>query len=419
MFQLNQAQREALFDASDEAFRLKFDDDALLEKMRTSFDESGYVLIRGLLDNAFMGNLEQASQKIVDDSEALASQSKESAPRSFTSLKFGPVFPNPSNKAGMTASNDESNTTNNQACEADSQEEYFRQVALDSAVPKFIAKVLLQLQETESLRVLKDAFLAKGKEENLCGWHVDDFAFWPTIAKDPSTGVNAWVAIDDIPSAFGGGMAVSPGSHKADEWRHDAYKAIGSTQIFPEDGFRDAQEMFNTAKVQTCTMDKTDSSLEAKIESTKVLPDYKQGDVLFCNRWLFHRSEKVNEAGMRHLEELKQSKHDGYVPVLKRYTIRYEMGSARFLKGYSLEPCLMVDPSLGGKTLDEVCSANGPWYPRCWPRPDNKELEDMKRIVEDELPKAEAIKAERLKVVRNFFFKPPDKAEETKGEVMQ
>jgi len=81
--------------------------------------------------------------------------------------------------------------------------------------------IILGLRDDETLRVIKDAFLAKGSEEAHCGWHVDDATFWPATALDASKGINSWIALDDIPASGGGGMAVSPESHQA-EWRHEA-----------------------------------------------------------------------------------------------------------------------------------------------------------------------------------------------------
>ena len=62
----------------------------------------------------------------------------------------------------------------------------FLDVALLSAVPTFAVQ-LLGLNETvddvsgegsaESVRLLRDIFLAKDHEEYICGWHVDDEGF--------------------------------------------------------------------------------------------------------------------------------------------------------------------------------------------------------------------------------------------------
>ena len=49
---------------------------------------------------------------------------------------------------------------------------------------------------------------------------LDDYGFWPATAD--SKGINAWIAIDDMPANRGGGFALSVGSHVA-SWRHKAY----------------------------------------------------------------------------------------------------------------------------------------------------------------------------------------------------
>eukprot|EP00986_Skeletonema_menzelii_P004878 scaffold1709_cov151-Skeletonema_menzelii.AAC.1 len=85
-------------------------------------------------------------------------------------------------------------------------------------------------------------------------------------------------------------------------------------------------------------MESLNEEINAKIESTKLEFDYQPGDCLFCHRWL-----------------------------LKRYTIRYERGCARLLEGVSLEPCVLTNPQNSGKSLDEICETNKPFYPRCWP----------------------------------------------------
>jgi hypothetical protein len=53
-----------------------------------------------------------------------------------------------------------------------------------------------------------------------CCFVLDDLAFWPATAD--SEGINAWVAIDDMPANRGGGFALSVGSHVA-SWRHKAH----------------------------------------------------------------------------------------------------------------------------------------------------------------------------------------------------
>merc|ERR1712176_990540 len=142
----------------------------------------GVIVIRGLFDHDLMDRLEKDSQAL--DENNFKGQT-------FANLKFGPVF---------------SNTA-------------LREVALSSAIPRFVATVLLDMDKdvvrndkdtvspaSSTLHLLKDAFLAKGGEKKCCGWHVDDQGFWPTNARS-EPGVNAWIAIDDMPAKHGGGLA--------------------------------------------------------------------------------------------------------------------------------------------------------------------------------------------------------------------
>lgn len=189
-------------------------------------------------------------------------------------------------------------------------------------------------------------------------------------------------------------MAVSPGSHAAD-WRHEAYGIIGSTPTHPEGGFRSLEEMMKRAPPQTCNMIERGAEMNAVIDATKVLPDYRRGDVLLCKRWLFHRTEPVNDVGRRYLESARGARPD-MTPAFKRYTVRYELGTSRLLEGFSLEPSVILRPENAGRTLDEVCSDGGSFYPRCWPFVDDGEIDGTEDLVENVLPVAEKIRTELI-----------------------
>mmetsp|Transcript_4548 Transcript_4548/g.9435 ORF Transcript_4548/g.9435 Transcript_4548/m.9435 type:complete len:390 (-) Transcript_4548:29-1198(-) len=306
----------------------------ILKSIKQTYNTEGFVLIRGLLDD-------DAKERLVAAGHELQSADTRRPPigNQFNALEFGSAF--------------------------NSEKVIFREVALDSAIPAVIAKVLLDIEEKDdedgdekkndtTLRLLKDAFMAKGKEELHCGWHVDDNLFWPTDSS--SSGVNVWLSLDEMPAEYGGGMAVSPKSHTA-EWRRDAYTSIGSTPTLPPEGVSPAQ--LRKTFGQTCNMASLNEEINAKIESTKLVFDYQPGDCLFCHRWLFHRSTIINEDGMNHYDDNS---------ALKRYTIRYERGSAKLIQGVNLEPSVLIDPQNSGKSLDEVCEINNkPFYPRCWP----------------------------------------------------
>jgi ectoine hydroxylase-related dioxygenase (phytanoyl-CoA dioxygenase family) len=365
MYTITPEQRKALRSSTDpkefeEAFGELF-----IQIIRETFDKEGYVIIRGLFDEDLLQRLETASQVVVD-------RNANPQAREFVSLAFGPVF----------AGSDESD-------EAANELSAFYDTAVSSAIPQFIAKILLDVdQEASSLRVLKDAVMCKGKETGFCGWHVDDWIFWPTSAKS-SPGVNAWIALDNIPSKFGGGLAISPGSHLAD-WRHDAYQAIGSTQIQPDGGvILDDSRSSEKGVLNTCKMADLAPELADRIEKSKFVFDFQKGDILFHTRWLFHRSEPVNSNGLAYFKN--QLRKD---VCLKRYSIRYELGSARVQRGVSIESSILINPDNGGKTLDEICEKDGPWYPRCSPEVNAAEMKELQKLVGENFHLVEAKKKE-------------------------
>jgi hypothetical protein len=73
-------------------------------------------------------------------------------------------------------------------------------------------------------------------DTKVCDWHVDAHGLWPESCETPSQaskasgkdqdGINAWIALDDMPIEYEGSMAVAAGSHRA-PWRYEAYSAIG------------------------------------------------------------------------------------------------------------------------------------------------------------------------------------------------
>jgi hypothetical protein len=186
IFEVTQQQREALLAADAKEFQTAFGD-ATLKAIRDTYEEEGLVLIRGLFQDDLL-------QRLCDESQLITEANKSG--NTFTSLKFGPIFCFPESdvsKLGITGQS-------------------FRDTALTSSIPAFVARVLFCLDDegasSQSLRLLKDCFMAKGKEQNFCGWHVDDSGFWPTSKE--SLGANVWIAIDDMQAEFGGSLAVSP-----------------------------------------------------------------------------------------------------------------------------------------------------------------------------------------------------------------
>ncbi len=366
IFQITPKMRQSLHAGT---FASEFQD--FVDKVRAAFDTEGVVVIRGLIDDDLLSRLEVDSNAIVESGESGNAVT-------VKSLKFGPVFADTS----------------------------LREVALFSSIPKFIAEVLLdhmgikssdnvnENSDACSLHLLKDAFLAKGGEKSCCGWHVDDAGFWPTNARS-KPGVNAWIAIDDIPAKYGGGLGVSPRSHRA-SWRQRGYEAIGSTQIYPDEGL---QKGVGVKIGKTCDMEVADPELAHMIDKSQKVFDFEKGDVLFHTRWLYHRSMPLTSAGREHFAKL------GKEPTLKRYSIRYEYGDSCLLKGFmSLELPVFLNPENKGKTLAQINREEGPFYPRCWPESMNmNQIEEMNRLVADKFPIAEAKLFKFMQDLRSSF----------------
>lgn len=359
IFYVTSEQRQALMDSKPEDFVSRFDD--FIKKIKDTFETEGVVVIRGLLDDDLLERLNEDSQTILD---SIASKSNTTKKSGFSSLKFGPVF---------------SNYTS------------FRETALTSTIPRFVAIVLLGMNSKNdgpSLHVLKDVFLAKGREKKCCGWHVDDVGFWPISARS-MPGVNAWIAIDDIPSNHGGGLGVSPGSHRA-SWRHDAYEIIGSTQLYPEEGMipgtpfcvKMTKSEIPGAFGRTCDMEYHSPVLASTIDRTRKVFDFKRGDILFHTRWIFHRSMPLTSDGEEYF--LRLGRVD---PTIRRYSIRYEYGDSQLLRGINSEFSVMLNPKNLGEKLDQVNRSDGPFYPKCWP--EVEDFVEMDKLVIEKFPLAE------------------------------
>jgi ectoine hydroxylase-related dioxygenase (phytanoyl-CoA dioxygenase family) len=339
------------------------------DEIKKAYDKFGLVLVQGLLDDEIIARLGEAGDILIQQTTSSSTQ--------FSTVKFGPIF-------------------------ADVRS-VFREVALNSSIPKFIAKVLLHLNESggSTLRVVNDVFLSKGKEEGYCGWHVDDLHFWPTSASTETTGtsstsgidggINAWIAIDDIPSSEGGGLAVVPKSHIA-KWRHDAYNIIGSIPAHPQEGFQNAQDLYSTFPTTTCDLAKVAPELSSLMDNEAVIFNFTKGDVLLMNRWLWHKSIPAK------LGKNKQ------IHPLKRYTIRYDKGSTRVQKGYSTHLSVMFDTENSGKSLDEISQRSGPFFPQAFPEADAAELSQFHDLMENKFPAAEAQKRIQMDEARKYFL---------------
>jgi hypothetical protein len=241
------------------------------EEMRASFERDGVIAIRGLIDSKTLDALDSATMKLVKKQQKETAAKDNQRPKVLTGRKpagsqFFIVRQNaifmPGEGTNITSS--------------------FFDVAMMSAIPMVATRLLQKHQDTctnETVRILRDIFLAKDEEQYVCGWHVDDIGFWPALADAP--GVNAWISLDDMPIELGGGFALAVGSHKA-TWRHDAYVLTGSTHSFPNGGFNSSSDILhNRPGNGTCNIKDTASHLHRRMEETKRIYDIKRGDGMF------------------------------------------------------------------------------------------------------------------------------------------
>jgi hypothetical protein len=329
-----------------------------------AYYQDGFVVVSGLLENYEMSSL-------VDAGESLATQHIEEGKLkdgNFQLHEFGPLF----------------------------SQKPFRDVALRSKLPRAAAELLQLDSATQNLRVLKDVFLAKGHEsKSSCGWHVDDQLFWPSSYQLPTTqldqsGINAWIALDDMPIRHGGSMAVSPGSHAEDyPWKSEALNALNfddklGNGISKDDLF----ELIQKGKIDSCGLEKVAPHVYDGIEVSKREFNFKRGDVIFMNRWLFHKTTDVTESGKQALRSLLKSQDEDHsgAALFKRYSIRYVTGTTSLPGGFMTEMSVLHDEHNLAKELNEV---SGGWYPKCWPSVDVDVDEKINHLTRNLLPVAQ------------------------------
>ena len=295
--------------------------------------------------------------------------------------------------------------------------------------------------------------MTKDDDPYACGWHVDDTGFWPSVAEDP--GVNAWVALDDMPWPWAAShrddgilanhrqtttceedekltthvenadvnhpvatFALALGSHRA-PWRHEAYHSTGSTHTHPREGFQSAADLVERRTGSgTCNIKTNALHLYEKLEERKVVYDLKRGDVIFHDRWVFHRTVTMDEysamVGDGHTERRKESSDK----IFRRYSIRYSPGSARVPPGYGFELSVLHNHDNANSTLNDIVERDGPFYPKVWPhvlkrKPDRyavddstiyeEEIEGLAELVHVKIPRAERIQKERKKEVNRLL----------------
>ena len=323
-----------------------------------AYNRNGFVVVSGLLDSNEMKSLVDAGEDVVSKHIDMSGD-KGPSKGNFQVHEFGLVL----------------------------NDKRFRDVALHSRLPRVAAELLQLDRQSQNLRVLKDVFLAKGHEStSSCGWHVDDQLFWPAAYQLPTrssvvdqSGVNAWIALDDMPIENGASMAVSPASHIQDfSWRSEAFAALNFDDKFGNGVSKDDLiDMIKSGKVDSCGLEKVAPHVYDDIELSKQEFNFKRGDVIFMNRWLFHKTTAATEKG-------KLARSGG--ALLKRFSVRYVTGSTSLPEGFTTELSVLSSDGLNlGKKLNEV---SGEWYPKCWPKVEADADERLEHLTSNELPVA-------------------------------
>lgn len=329
------------------------------DEIRAAYAKDGVVAIRGLLSKEMLEQLDLPSQSLLNPKPRKGGQ--------FHTVHHSSLFTEPA----------------------------FWQVAVESDVPQAAYQLLQHVVVSPpsstktpphagftTLRVLRDIFLVKDPDDAyICGWHVDDLGFWPATPESP--GINAWIALEENQSSF----AVAVGSHIA-KWRHQAYYETGASVNFPPGGYRDAADyLAHRTGSGTCNLKTAAPHMHRRMEETARLYTLQPGDVVFHTRWLFHRTvvrEPVSMGGSP--QSSSPRTHDKSGPRLeRRYSVRYGPGSSVIPPGYGTEPSVLWDPTHGGKTADEICANDGPWYPQVWPVSLDIEKRAVPALVRDQL----------------------------------
>ncbi|KAL7468454.1 hypothetical protein ACHAXS_008679 [Conticribra weissflogii] len=340
-------------------------DDQLKDYVR-----DGYIVLSGLLEADEMNALIDAGTNIVSAHiEKLGG--KELPKGNFQVHEYGLVL-------------------DDKEASGEGSKNVFRRVALHSKLPQIAAELMQLDKSTENLRLLRDVFLAKGPgSTSSCGWHVDDQMFWPASYQLPNhstvdqSGINAWIALDDMPLENGGSLAVAPASHgDSVSWRNDAYAALGFDDSFGDGISKDELfKVIKSGKVDTCGLERMAPEIHQQIEKTKTEFNFKRGDIIFMNRWLFHRSTDVTEKGKAAVKAIEE------IALLKRYSLRYVTGSSSLPSGFMTELSILgTSGANSGKEFNEV---DGEWYPQCWPEVDDDVEEKIEHVVKNFIPVAQ------------------------------
>ena len=408
----------------------------LSNEMLHRFEEDGVIVIRNLVSPKLLERLDLASQILID-SQDVGNTKKKRGKQFHMVKNGAIFMGVPPPKTCISSAENEGELCDAQIGTEDDDDNIilssFRDLAMYSKIPRVAASLLrldelrvggeenlqhsrrrrqkkdleqhqgdqydgrdFNVDESINLRICRDIFLTKDDDDYACGWHVDDTGFWPSIASDP--GVNAWVALDDMPWPWSweeseddrydftarsssqeekdtpvATFALSFGSHRM-PWRHQAYQVTGSTHTLPPEGYRSSADLIERRSGNgTCNIQTSAPDLYQKLEKNKVVFDIRKGDVIFHDRWVFHRTVTVNEyektvrknsATKQDQDERKRQETSQHSKIFRRYSIRYAPGTAVVPPGYGVELSVLHDKDNANRTLDEIVERSGPWYPK-------------------------------------------------------
>ena len=99
-----------------------------------------------------------------------------------------------------------------------------------------------------------------------------------------------------------------------------------------------------------------------------------------------------------------QQQQQKEVPLIyRRYSIRYSPGDATIPPGYGTELSVLWDDANGGRSANEVCRIDGPWYPQAWPSALASEVAGLADLVENKMPVAEERRAARKQEMKPYL----------------
>ena len=122
------------------------------------------------------------------------------------------------------------------------------------------------------------------------------------------------------------------------------------------------------------------------MENNMRVYEIKRGDVIFHDRWLFHRTVPFVDSNLER--------------IWRRYSVRYAPGSAVIPRGYGTEPSVLWNEDNGGRTADQVAEFDGPWYPKCWPTVDKNEMYALPKLLSEKMPLAQELRKKRQKEIK-------------------